>query len=180
MFIKPAPNIGREKSSFEETCSRCQPALLRVLQYFAAKTFPDHSLTHSLTNLVGRIRPTTSPRHSTLSFIRLASSAASVAPVSRLRVSTKVALGRPLPLRPCFSSHSISRWVLSSGWRKQWPASLRRLEAILWLTLGRSPYSWLFVMRNDQWTFRALRSILVYVPSRDFSSVSVRVQLSHP
>ena len=112
--------------------------------------------------------------------MREASSDVSPAPVSRLRVSRKVALGRPLPRCPCFGSHRMSGCAQSSGCLKQCPASCIRLDAILSETFGSLPYSVSLGVWLDQWMFKTLRSIRVYVPSSDFSRASVSVQLSQP
>ena len=54
------------------------------------------------------------------------------------RLSTKVALGRPLPLCPWTGFQRITLDSGSSGWRIACPASLRLFCLILRLTLGWS------------------------------------------
>jgi len=62
----------------------------------------------------------------------------------------------------------------------QWPASCSLLAAIVLLTWGRSPYRTSLGVWLDQWMLRALRSILVYVPSSECFMASVSAQASHP
>ena len=47
-------------------------------------------------------------------------------------------------------------------------------------TFLRLPYSVLLVVFADQFTFNTIRSIRVYEPSNDCSSLLVRDQVAHP
>ena len=88
--------------------------------------------------------------------------------------------GLPRDRFPCCGSQSITLLINSSLLLKQCPLNLNLRSAIVVVNFGNVPYRVLFSMRSLHVTFLTTLSILVYVPSSFFLSVSVKVHVLDP
>ena len=119
-------------------------------------------------------------RQTSRSPIHFSNSLTSWRPVSRSSVSMYVPVGLPLVVWPCLGIH-VTKWragEFSSLYTC--PASLSLLLWMMLESFSASPYSSLFVILSFHDMFNTCRSILVYVPSKRFSSATVRDHVSLP
>ena len=108
--------------------------------------------------LVAQISLTLS-RHSSLSFIALGRSSGQH-PVSSHSCWMYVCAGRPAFARPCVGVHKSTSLMSSSLLLQQCPACLVCLTWIVFVMVGRWPYSWCLVGCCRQDLFKIARSIL--------------------
>ena len=118
-----------------------------------------HHHHHHHIALVVRISLTLS-RYSSLSFIALGRSSGQH-PVSSHSCWMYVRAGRPAFARPCVGVHKSTSLMSSSLLLQQCPACLARLTWIVFVIVGRLPYSWCLVGCCRQDLFKIARSILV-------------------
>ena len=118
-------------------------------------------------------------RHFSLSFIAFGRSS-ELHPVFSHSCWMYVRAGHPAFARPYLGVHRSTSLMSSSLLLQQCPACLVRLTWIVFVMVGRWPYSWCLVGCCHQDLFNIARSILVYLPSSFFSSRLVSVQVVHP
>ena len=114
---------------------------------------------HHHVALVARISLTLS-RHFSLSFIASGRSSGQH-PVSSRSCWMYVRAGRPAFARPCVGVHKSTSLMSSSLLLQQCPACLVRLTWIVFVIVGRWPYTWCLVGCCRQDLFKIARSILV-------------------
>ena len=118
-------------------------------------------------------------RHFSLSFIASGRSSG-LHPVSSHSYCMYVRAGCSAFAWPYVGVQRSTSLMSSSLLLQQCPACLVRLTCIVFLTVGKWPYSWCLLRCCHQDMFNIARNILVELPSSFFFSCSVSVQVVHP